>query len=126
MLEATPGLEVTRPVLPALVRPPETGEPAILITDPATARIADLGNVAYEVLLQLLYRLMCHVDETDEQVKVLADVSVGMMFDVIEPLADILTTCPSVRSIRAAPPGRASSSSTSPTTCFPTGASPGC
>ena len=94
MLEATPGLEVTRPVLPALVRPPETGEAAILITDPATARIADLGNVAYEVLLQLLYRLMCHVDETDEQVKVLADVSVGMMFDVIEPLADILTTLP--------------------------------
>ena len=94
MREADPGVEVTRPVLPALVRPPESGEPVTLISDPATARIADLGNVAYEVLLQLLYRLMCHVDETDEQVKVLADVSVGMMFDVIEPLADILTTLP--------------------------------
>jgi hypothetical protein len=32
--------------------------------------------------------------ETDEQVKVLADVSVGMMFDVIEPLAEVLTTMP--------------------------------
>jgi hypothetical protein len=92
--EANPGLEVTRPVLPVLVRPPETGEDADLITDPATARVADLCNVAYEVLLQLLYRLMCRVDETQDQVKTLADVGVSMMFDVIEPLADILTTMP--------------------------------
>jgi CDGSH-type Zn-finger protein/truncated hemoglobin YjbI len=94
MLEANPGLEVTRPVLPALVRAPETGEQVTLITDPTTARIADLGNVAYEVLLQLLYRLLCHVDETEEQIKVLADVSVGLMFDVVEPLAEILTMLP--------------------------------
>jgi hypothetical protein len=46
------------------------------------------------VLLQLLYRLMCHVDETEDQVQALADVGVSMMFDVIEPLADILTTLP--------------------------------
>lgn len=94
MLEVSPGLEVARPVLPVLVRPPETGDLVDLISDPFTARVADLGNVAYEVLLQLLYRLLCHVDETDEQIKTLADVGVGMMFDVIEPLADILTTLP--------------------------------
>jgi hypothetical protein len=94
MQEKTPGIEVTRPVLPVLVRPPETGEHAELITDPTTARVADLCNVAYEVLLQLLYRLMCHVDETESQVRTLADVGVSMMFDVIEPLADILTTLP--------------------------------
>ncbi len=92
--EANPGLEVTRPVLPVLVRPPETGEDADLITDPATAGVADLCNVAYEVLLQLLYRPLCRVDETEDQVKTLADVGVSMMFDVIEPLADILTTMP--------------------------------
>jgi CDGSH-type Zn-finger protein len=94
MKEADPGLEVTRPVLPVLVRPPETGEDADLITDPTTARVADLCNVAYEVLLQLLYRLMCQVDEIEDQVKTLADVGVSMMFDVIEPLAEILTTLP--------------------------------
>jgi hypothetical protein len=94
MLEANPGLEVIRPVLPVLVRPPETGAQVELITDPRTARVADLCNVAYEVLLQLLYRLMCHVDESDEQIKTLADVGVGVMFDVIEPLAEILTTLP--------------------------------
>jgi hypothetical protein len=94
MVEADPGVEAARPVLPALVRPPESGDDVDLITDPFTARVADLGNVAYEVLLQLLYRLLCHVDESDAQIRTLADVGVGMMFDVIEPLADILTTLP--------------------------------
>jgi hypothetical protein len=94
MLAANPGLEVARPVLPALVRPPESGEDVDLITDPRTARIAELGNVAYEVLLQMLYRLLCHVDETDEQIEALAKVSIGLMFDVIEPLGDIVTTLP--------------------------------
>jgi hypothetical protein len=94
MLAANPGLDVARPVLPALVRPPESGEDVDLITDPRTARIAELGNVAYEVLLQMLYRLLCHVDETDEQVEALAKVSIGLMFDVIEPLGDIVTTLP--------------------------------
>lgn len=94
MMDANPGLEVARPVVPVLVRPPETGEDVPLITDPVTARVADIFNVGYEVLLQLLYRLMCHVDESDEQIGTLADVSVGIMFDVIEPLADVLTTMP--------------------------------
>jgi hypothetical protein len=94
MLRENPGLEVMRPVLPALVRLPESGEKVPLITDPTTARIADLGNVVYEVLLQMLYRLLCHVDETDAQIRTLADVSVALMFDVIEPLADVLTTMP--------------------------------
>ncbi|MEO8897317.1 MAG: hypothetical protein ABI352_06990 [Candidatus Dormibacter sp.] len=94
MKENSPGIEVTRPVLPVLVRPPETGEHAELITDPTTARVADLCNVAYEVLLQVLYRLMCHVDERDDQVRTLAAVGVSMMFDVIKPLADVLTTLP--------------------------------
>lgn len=87
-------VEVTRPVLPVLVRPPESGAVADLITDPVTARVADLCNIGYEVLLQLLFRLMCHVDESEEQIQTLADVSVSMMFDVIEPLAEILTTMP--------------------------------
>ncbi len=94
MTAATPGLEVARPVLPALVRPPESGETVDLITDPRTATVADLGNVAYEVLLLLLYRLLSHVDETDEQIRILSGASVGLMFDVIEPLAELLTTLP--------------------------------
>ena len=92
MRESAPGLEVARPVLPVLVRPPETGGEANLITDPATARVADLCNVTYEVLLQLLYRLMSHIDESAEQIGTLATVAVGIMNDVIGPLADVLST----------------------------------
>ncbi len=89
-----PGLEVTRPVLPVLVRPPETGGEVSLITDPATARVADLCNVTYEALLHLLYRLMSHIDESADQIGTLASVAVGLMKDVIGPLADILSTMP--------------------------------
>src|SRR5262249_58976557 len=39
-----PGLEVTRPVLPVLVRPPETGGGAGLVTDPPPPPTPDLGN----------------------------------------------------------------------------------
>ena len=89
-----PGLEVTRPVLPVLVRPPESGGEVNLITDPATARVADLCNVAYEMLLHVFYRLMSHIDESAEQIGTLATVAVGLMTDVIAPLADILSTMP--------------------------------
>jgi hypothetical protein len=102
MRGANPGVEFARPVLPALVRPPENGEPADLISDPKSAAVADLGNVAYEVLLQLLYRLLSRVDENDEQMKILSQVAVGLMFDVIEPLGEILTTLP----VGAEHPGR--------------------
>jgi hypothetical protein len=97
-----PGVDVTRPVLPVLVRPPESGEALDVITDPDTARVADLANIAYEVLLKVLSRLMAHVDETESQATTLARVSVAMMYDVIEPLADILTTMP----VGAEHPGR--------------------
>ncbi len=93
-VEANPGVDVARPVLPAVVRLPESGQAIDVITDPSTARIADLANVAYEVLLQVLYRLLSHVDETDAQTRTLAEVSVGIMVEVIEPLSDILTTLP--------------------------------
>jgi hypothetical protein len=92
--ENSPDLEVTRPVLPVLVRAPESGSAAELITDPATARVADLCNVAYEALLLMLYRLMSHIDESAEQIDTLATVTVGLMNDVIAPLADILSLMP--------------------------------
>ena len=81
-------------MLPVLVRLPETGGEVNLITDPATARVADLCNVTYEVLLHLLYRLMSHIDESAEQIATLATVAVGIMNDIIGPLADILSTMP--------------------------------
>lgn len=92
MLNATPGVVVTRSVLLALVRSAETGEQVDLITDPDTARVAGLCNFAYKALLHLLYRLMCRIDESPDQIETLAAESVGIMSRVIASLADILTT----------------------------------
>ena len=68
--------------------------PMPLITDPGTTRWMDLLNVVYEVLLQLLSRYFAHTDETPEQLKVLADVSVGLMYSAIKPLGTVVTTLP--------------------------------
>jgi len=91
---ADPAFEPTRSILMANVRPQPTGVVVPLITDPGTTRSMDLMNVAYEVLLQLLSRYFAHTDETPEQLQVLADVSVGLMFGVVKPLGTVVTTLP--------------------------------
>jgi hypothetical protein len=91
---ADPDFEPARPVVAANVRPQPTGVIVPLITDPGTTRAMDLLNVAYEVLLQLLSRYFAHTDESDEQLQVLADVSVGLMYSVIKPLGAVVATLP--------------------------------
>jgi hypothetical protein len=91
---ADPGFEPARRVVAANVRPQATGVVVPLITDPGTKRCMDLLNVAYEVLLQLLSRYFAHTDESPEQLGVLADVSVGLMYTAINPLGTVVTTLP--------------------------------
>jgi hypothetical protein len=78
----------------ATVRPPQRDGHQPLITDPLTARVADVFNVGYEVLLQLLTRYFAHTDESDVQLKLLADTGFSVMFDVLRPLGELLTTLP--------------------------------
>ena len=54
----------------------------------------DLFNVSYEILLQILQRFFAHTEETDAQLKALADASVNLMFEVVKPLGDLVTTLP--------------------------------
>ena len=91
---ADPSFEPARPVIAANVRQQATGVPMPLITDPGTTRCMDLLNVVYEVLLQLLSRYFAHTDESPEQLGVLADVSVGLMYAAIKPLGTVVTTLP--------------------------------
>jgi hypothetical protein len=91
---ADPDFEPARPVVAANVRPQQAGVVVPLITDPGTTRAMDLLNVTYEVLLQLLSRYFAHSDETDGQLQVLADVSVGLMYTAIKPLGAVVTTLP--------------------------------
>jgi hypothetical protein len=94
MKAADPSFEPTRNVVMANVRPQSTGVTVPLITDPGTARSMDLLNVCYEVLLQLLSRYFAHADETPEQLAVLADAAVGLLYAAIGPLGSVVTTQP--------------------------------
>ncbi len=91
---ADPEFEPARPVVAANVRQQATGVVVPLISDPGTTRCMDLLNVSYEVLLQLLSRYFAHTDESPEQLEVLADVSVGLMFTAIKALGTVVTTLP--------------------------------
>jgi hypothetical protein len=94
MRSADAAFEPARPVVAARVRPGEGDAAGPLIGDPVTARVADLFNVVYEILLQVLYRLLARIDETDAETAILADVTVSLMYDAIEPLGNLLTTLP--------------------------------
>jgi hypothetical protein len=91
---ADPAFEPARPVVAANVRQQATGVVVPLITDPGTTRCMDLLNVVYEVLLQLLSRYFAHTDETPEQLAVLADVAVGLMYTAVKPLGTVVTMLP--------------------------------
>jgi CDGSH-type Zn-finger protein/truncated hemoglobin YjbI len=92
MRAADPGFDPVRPVIAANVRPPQRDVEVPMITDPLTARVADLFNVGYEILLQVFYRYFAHTEETDAQLKALADASINLMVAVLQPLANVITT----------------------------------
>jgi hypothetical protein len=89
-----PGFEPARPVVAARVRPTTHGPSLPVIGDPGTARATDLLNVVNEVLLQLLSRYFAHTDESEEQLRVLADVAVGLMYTAVKPLGNVITRLP--------------------------------
>jgi CDGSH-type Zn-finger protein/truncated hemoglobin YjbI len=91
---ANPGFDPVRPVLAANVRPHERDADHPLISDPLTARVTDLFNVGYEILLQIFERFFAHTRESDGQLKVLADATISLMVRVLKPLGDLITTLP--------------------------------
>ena len=91
---ADPSFEPARPVLPGHVRPHRYGDPVPLIEDPRTRRVADLFNVVNEIVLLALTRFFAHTDETTEQLALLENVAVGLMFAAIKPLGQLITTLP--------------------------------
>lgn len=90
---ADPTFEPARPVQAGRVRPATDNDDPI-ISDHTTARVADLFNVANEIILLTLARYFAHTDETAEQRATLVDVAVDLMFEAIEPLGELLTEMP--------------------------------
>jgi hypothetical protein len=91
---ANPGFEPARPVLFATVRPSQHDDSVPRITENVASRCADLFNVAYEVLLQVLHRYFAHTEETDAQLTTLSRAAIALMVRVLKPLGDTITTLP--------------------------------
>ncbi|MBV9133647.1 MAG: hypothetical protein JO318_13175, partial [Chloroflexi bacterium] len=92
--QSDPEFEPARPVMSANVRVHERALDVPLIRDTITARCTDLFNVGYEVLLLVLQRYFAHTTETDAQLGVLVDIALGLMFEVIKPLGQLVTRLP--------------------------------
>jgi Ferritin-like len=89
-----PNFEPTRSVKPAFVRQPADTGQVDLISDPVTAGVSNLFNASYATLLSMLNRFFLHGGESDAEFKLLSDVCVDLMFDVIRPVGILLTTLP--------------------------------
>jgi hypothetical protein len=89
-----PSFEPARPVEPAYVRLPPDVESGTLIEEPLTARVADLCNGLYEVILQVLSRYYVHHGETAAELETLARTAKHLMNWVMRPLCAVLTTLP--------------------------------
>src|SRR6266566_1589536 len=92
--EANPDFDPVRPVVPVNVRPAERDTDIPLAGDPVARRVMDLFNVSYEILLLMLQRFFAHTEETDPQLKALADATIALMFQAIKPLGDLVATLP--------------------------------
>jgi len=93
--EQDPAFEPARPVTLAFTRQPfDIGEPQPLLTDPVTREAAELFNLGYEVLLQVLTRFFTHTEETDEQLSMLVGAAFSLMSGVLRPLGTALTRLP--------------------------------
>jgi hypothetical protein len=95
---ANPYVRVPRDLLgvAAATQPagPEDPFTVHLIQDRYTAAVSDLFNACYAALLQLLYRFFQHTEESDAELSLLGETTVGMMRQVIRPLGEFLTRLP--------------------------------
>jgi hypothetical protein len=65
-----------------------------LLDDPLSLDACSLFDGCYELLVQLLGRLFVHAGESDPELQALAQISVGLMMDVVEPLGSAITLLP--------------------------------
>ena len=96
ILREDPGFEPGRPVIwnPYSMLPHDIGDTSEvnLIEDPLSIDISNLFDGCYELLMQMLGRLLLHTEESEDQLMRLSDIAVGLMADVIGPLGEALTT----------------------------------
>lgn len=92
---ADPTFDPARPVVPAFTRQPfDVAAPQTVISDPLTARVAEVLALGYEVVLHLLLRFFTHTEETEKQLGMLVGAAIDLMVSVVRPLGIALTTLP--------------------------------
>ena len=65
-----------------------------VITEPLAHELADLFNVVYDTMLLMLVRFFAHLDENEEELRMLARGTLRMMASVLRPLGEALATMP--------------------------------
>ena len=98
VLREDPTFVPARPVMwnPYSTLPNDVGDDleVNLIEDPLSIDISNLFDGCYEILIQVLGRLFAHGEESEDELTQLADITEGLMVDVIGPLGDALTQLP--------------------------------
>lgn len=98
LLEDDPDFVPGRPVVvnPYAILPQDVGDLAsvTLLEDRMSVHIGSLFDGCYELLMQVLSRLLMHTEESESQMTLLASISIDMMTDVIGPLGEALTLLP--------------------------------
>ncbi|HEY7982138.1 MAG TPA: ferritin-like domain-containing protein [Candidatus Eremiobacteraceae bacterium] len=89
---------VFAPVRPVISNPMtrfyEDASGGTIITDPLTHDVADLFNLVYDTMLLMLVRFFAHLDEGDEELRMLSRGTLRMMASVLRPLGEALATMP--------------------------------
>ncbi|MCH8280995.1 MAG: ferritin-like protein [Chloroflexi bacterium] len=98
VLREDPTFVPARPVMwnPYSMLPNDVGDDleVNLIEDPLSIDISNLFDGCYEILIQVLGRLFAHGEESEDELTQLAEITEGLMVDVIGPLGDALTRLP--------------------------------
>lgn len=101
MLADDPGFVPSRTVVtnPYSIMPQDVGDLSgvNLLEDRLSVPISNLFDACYELVVQILSRLMMHTEETNAQLALLGQVSIDLMTDVIGPLGELPTLLPAGR-----------------------------
>ena len=97
-LQADPDFSPARPVLvnPYARVPGDIADPGAvnIVDEPTSADLCNLFDGCYELMVQILGRLFVHGEESDAQFATLADIAVGLMISVLQPLGCAITLLP--------------------------------
>ncbi|MBV8638252.1 MAG: CDGSH iron-sulfur domain-containing protein [Candidatus Eremiobacteraeota bacterium] len=89
------------PVRPLLTNPSTRGIAEMpgtnRITNPVAAELASLFNSSYAVMLMMLARFFAHVDETEDEMRLLARGTLRIMASGLRPLGEALAKLPAGR-----------------------------